>query len=81
MRTVRSSSRLLVGGCLPHCMVEYTDPPPGVGLEIPLARPLNLPPRVWAWRPPVDRIVDTRFWKDYLAPTSLRAVKMEIPIN
>ena len=26
--------------------------------------------------PPVDRILDTRFWKYYLAPTSLRAVKM-----
>ena len=25
--------------------------------------------------PPVDRILDTRFWKYYLAPTSLRAVK------
>ena len=24
--------------------------------------------------PPVDRILDTRFWKYYLAPTSLRAV-------
>ena len=26
--------------------------------------------------PPVDRILDTRFWKYYLAPTSLRAVKI-----
>ena len=25
---------------------------------------------------PVDRILDTRFWKYYLAPTSLRAVKI-----
>ena len=24
--------------------------------------------------PPVDRILDTRYWKHYLAPTSLRAV-------
>ena len=27
-------------------------------------------------RPPVDRILDTRYWKYYLAPTSLRAVKI-----
>ena len=26
--------------------------------------------------PPVDRILDTRFWKYYLVPTSLRAVKI-----
>ena len=40
------------GGCLPQCMLGYTprcgpgEPhPPGVGLETPWARPLNLPPR------------------------------------
>ena len=27
--------------------------------------------------PPVDRILDTRFWKYYLAPTSLQAVIMQ----
>ena len=31
------------------------------------------PPAMYA--PPVDRILDTHFWKYYLAPTSLRAVK------
>ena len=37
---------------------------------------LGYTPRVWAWRPPspVDRILDTRFWKYYLAQTSLRVV-------
>ena len=27
--------------------------------------------------PPMDRILDTRFWKYYLAPTSLRVVKIK----
>ena len=33
--------------------------------------------------PPVDEILDTRFWKYYLAPTSLRAVKTHniVPID
>ena len=86
MHTARSSSRLL-GGCLPQCMLGYTPPtqalvwrPPGCGPGHPPARPLNLPPWVWAWRPPptptVNRILDTYFWKYYLAPTSLRAVKI-----
>ena len=60
MRTDRSSSRQ---GGLPQCMLGYTHtpvcgpgkpppPPPGVGLETPnLARPLNFPPWVWAWKP------------------------------
>ena len=34
------------------------------------------PPATYAPPHPVDRILDTPFWKYYLAPTSLRAVKM-----
>ena len=34
-----------------------------------------MPPSNHACPPPVDRILDTRFWKYYLAPTLLRAVK------
>ena len=55
---------------------------PWVWAGDPPARCLNLL-CVWAWTParhawihtpPVYRILDTRFWKYYLAPTSLRAV-------
>ena len=46
----------------------------------------QLGPPVWAATPPgcgpgdtpVNRILDTRFWKYYLAPTSLWAVKMAL---
>ena len=64
MCTVRSSSRLLGGGgCLPRhaaCWDTHSPrcgpgDPPGVGLEIPPARPFNLPLWVWAWRPPLAR--------------------------
>ena len=60
------------------------DTPPN--LENP---PENLenPPKIWRpprkiWDPPpppptVDRILDTRFWKYFLGPTSLRPVKIE----
>ena len=34
------------------------------------------PSMQWGRPPPVNRILDTRFWKYYLAPTSLWAVKM-----
>ena len=40
------------GGCLPQCMLGYPLPP-GVGLEhLPPGVNLEIPPRVWAWRPP-----------------------------
>ena len=40
--------------------------------------PLNktMHPQATMHAPPVDRIVDTCFWKYYLAPTSLRAVNI-----
>ena len=69
MRTVRSSSRLLEG-YLPQCMLGYTTPlgrpgsvdTPGPG-DPPPARPLNLPPWVWAWRPPwPDLSTSPRVW-------------------
>ena len=44
---------------LPYMPPCHTHPPP----------PWRTPPT-----PPVDRILDTRFWKYYLAPTSLHAV-------
>ena len=39
----------------------------------------HTPPWEQPHMPPPDRIVDTRFWKYYLAPTSLRAVTRQIP--
>ena len=36
--------------------------------------PLQCKPPCHAW-PPLDRILDSRFWKYYLAPTSLRPLK------
>ena len=43
MRTARSGSRQAGGGASAsvHARIHH---PPGVGLETPLARPLNLPP-------------------------------------
>ena len=41
MRTVRSSSRLLGGGGMSHCMLGYN--PPCLGLKTPPARPLTFP--------------------------------------
>ena len=59
MHTACSRSRLLGGVCLSACWDIHTPlvwvwrpPSLGVGLETPLARPLNFPPWVWAWRPP-----------------------------
>ena len=40
--------------------------PLDVGLETPPARPTNLPPGPGPGDPPVNRILDTRFWKYYL---------------
>ena len=141
MRTTRSSSRLLRGGCLPQCMLgntpahgcgpemplgvglktpwvwAWTHPHLGVGLETSPGQTPQPPPWVLAWKPPsgqtpqlptwgwawgpprpepsisppgcgpgdlqvmlgnhtppVNKILDTRFWKYYLAPSSLRAV-------
>ena len=93
-----------VGGgwvCLSAC---WDRPPMGVGLETPPGQTPQLPPWMWAWRPPtarplnfppgcgsgnlqgmlgyhppycnacwdttpsVDRILDTCYWKYYLAP-------------
>ena len=76
MRFARSSSHLLGVSASVHAGIH---PHQGVGLEIPppqvwawrLPRS-DLPssPWVWAWRPPpVDIILDTRFWKYYLAQT------------
>ena len=51
MRTARSSSRLLGGGCLPQCMLGY----PWVWtwrLETAPQDVAQRPPQVWAWRPP-----------------------------
>ena len=53
-------------------------PPPGVGLETPPARPLNLPLGLGLDIPPVNRILDTPFLKYYLAPTSLRAIIIDL---
>ena len=37
-------------------------------------------PPVQPCMPPMDKIVDTRFWKYYLALTSLRAVNIDLAI-
>ena len=79
MRTVRCSSRLLGGGvsawlvsaqggvCLGGVCLGGVCPGglPG-GMCIPVCTEAN--------NPPVDRILDTRFWKHYLAATLLRTV-------
>ena len=68
-----------IQGGLPQCMLGYTTPPgcgpgdpPDVGLETPLwipARHAGIPPAMHAGiPPPVNRILDTRFWKYHLAP-------------
>ena len=89
MRTARSSSR---AGIPPRCghgspQPDLSTSPLGVGLETPPKPDPSTFPRVWAWRPamhagipcpPVNRFLDTRFWKYYLAPTSLRAVKTRL---
>ena len=69
MRTARGSSHPRGGGCLPQCILGYThplgvgletprcgpgDPPPGVGLETSPDQTPQLPPWVWAWRPPLE---------------------------
>ena len=66
MRTAHSNSRLL-WGCLPQCMLGYT--PLGLGLGLGLD-----PSGCGPGDPPLDRILDIRFRKYYLALTSLRAV-------
>ena len=47
----------------------------GPGDSHPQPDPSTSPLGVGLETPPVNRIIDTRFWKYYLAPTSLRAVK------
>ena len=64
MRTVSRSSRLL-GECLPQCMLGYTHPSPGLGLDTPSGLGLDTPPvpgpghsqgrhPLWAWTPWAD---------------------------
>ena len=70
-------------GCGPGDPPGQThQPPPGCGPGDPPSQTPQPLPWVWAWRPsPVDRILDTRFWKYYLAPTSLLAVKMDVSLK
>ena len=87
MRTARSSSRLLGRGW--SGSVHAGIHPWGVGIEthhhpqVWTWRPPQLDPSTppgcgsGDLPPPVNRILDTRFWKYYLAPTSLRAVIKE----
>ena len=92
MGTTRSSSRLPGGGSasvhagIPPLGVGLeTTPgcwpggPPGCGpgdLQGMLGDPPGDLQGMLGYHPPVNRILDTRFWKNYLAPTSLRAVTM-----
>ena len=75
----------LPGGCVPARGVYLPEGylPRGGGVHLPrggvctcwgvyLPRRMHLP----RYSPPVNRILDTRYWKYYLAPTSLRAVKI-----
>ena len=93
MRTACSISRLLWGGgiCFSACWdtpwVLASRPPWVWALRPHQARPLNFPPGcgpgdlqgMLGYHPPlVNRILDTRFWKYYLAPTSLRAVMIVV---
>ena len=62
-----------------HPLGQTPQPPPWVWAWRPPQPDPQPPPWVWAWRPPgqtppVNRILDRRFWKYYLAPTSLRVV-------
>ena len=57
----------------------------GEGLGVPArrggvpARGMYLPREVYLPRyGPLDRILDTRYWKYYLGPTSLRAVNIQM---
>ena len=61
-------------------------PPPGATMHLPLPeqpctppqeQPHMPPPGATTHAPPCGQNVDTRFWKYYLAPTSLRAVTMK----
>ena len=66
---------------------NFGDPPENLETPQKIWRPppenVEPPPKIWRplWKfgeqplpPPVDRILDTRFWKYYLGPTSLRPV-------
>ena len=80
-----------LGGCLPEGSV-FLGGLPGfflggvfwggllLGGGLPLV-PGVYPSIQWGRHPPVDRILDTRFWKYYLAPTSLRAIKIGKNVN
>ena len=58
------------------CMLPQatTHAPPRSSHTHPPGSNHTCPPGATTHAPPVDRIVDTRFWKYYLAPTSLWAV-------
>ena len=74
------------GGCLP--LVPGVSAPGGGGACLWLGGAC-----LWSWKgvhpsmqwgrppPPVNRILDTRFWKYYLAPTSLRAVISTVDLS
>ena len=64
MRTARSSNHQ--GGGL-HTPLEQTPPGPGTPLGADSPGP-GTTPRPVADPPPMDRILDTRYWKYYLAP-------------
>ena len=75
MRTARS---LAVSHCI-RKKLKKPRMPPRIKPCIPPVQPRTPPPEQPRMPPPpVVRIVDTRFWKYYLAPTSLRAVKMSV---
>ena len=59
----------------PHTSLCHAHPP-ATHTPPPCTPPCHacLPPHTMHATHPVDRILDTRFWKYYLAPTSLRAV-------
>ena len=70
---------------LPHTLPPPCMPPHHAHpLPCTLPPATHTPPAMHAphhAHPPVDRILDTRFWKYYLAPTSLRAVIMLFNLN
>ena len=57
--------------CPPPCTPHFHACPPPC-MPLPHMTPTMHPPAMHV--PHVDRILDTRFWKYYLAPTSLQAV-------
>ena len=63
--------------CMPPC---HTCPLPCMP-PLPYMPSLpHMPPLPWTL-PTVDRVLDTHFWKYYLAPISLRVVIIRFPFN